>query len=190
MNYRRFQYRNLISAFLGVGMLIASSGSTLAEPSPPDEIKTMTQADNSKTSYTDRGQPTFQTGQASRGSCSSGINSKDLLAYIPSQTAENYPSFQFQIPFESSRFHSVEFWLMEDNAEAKMIYETQLTSDQVSPEFHINLPQTSTELEVNKSYAWKLIVHCSDPTNAADMQDALYVEGSIKRVELTAGSER
>ncbi|MEB3283513.1 MAG: DUF928 domain-containing protein [Lyngbya sp.] len=190
MNYRPFQHRHLISAVLCVGMLIASSSSTLAESSPSEEIKALSQANNSKTSYTDRGQPKVQTGQASRGSCSSGINSEDLLAYIPSETAEEYPSFQFEIPFESTSFHSVEFVLMEDNDEAKMIYETQLASSQVSPEFQINLPQTSTELEVNKSYAWKLIVHCSDPANPDNMQDVLYVEGSIKRVQLTTSSER
>ncbi|EAW36319.1 DUF928 domain-containing protein [Lyngbya sp. PCC 8106] len=190
MNSQNFQHRHLISAFLCVGMLLGSSTLALAESSPHDQIKAMTKADKSKTSYTDRGQPGVQTGQASRGSCTSGINSQDLLAYIPQETAEGHPHFQFEIPFASTTFHSVEFILVADNAEREMIYETQLAANQLSPEVQINLPSNLSELEVNQSYNWKLIVHCSDPTNVVNMQDAIYVEGSIKRVQLNAGTER
>ncbi|WP_083492847.1 DUF928 domain-containing protein [Lyngbya aestuarii] len=190
MNSQKFQHRHLISAFLCIGMLLSSNTLALAESSPRDQIKPMTKADKSKTSYTDRGQPSVQTGQASRGSCTSGINSQDLLAYIPQETPEGHPTFQFDIPFESTKIHSVEFVLMEDNAEREMIYETQLVANQLSPEVQINLPSNLSELEVNQSYNWKLIVYCSNPTNAVNMQDAIYVEGSIKRVQLSAGTEK
>lgn len=194
MNFQNFQHRHLMSAFLTVGMLIGSTTLALAESSPSQEKEAMTQASTSETSYTDRGQPKVQTGQASRGSCSSGINSQELLAYIPQETAEKSPNFQFKLPFESNSFHSVEFTLIEENteenADAKIVYETQLASGQVSPEFQIGLPQNSTELEVDKSYAWKLVVYCSDPNDPMNMQDAIYVEGSIKRIELTAGLEQ
>jgi hypothetical protein len=189
MNHLNFQHRHLISAFLCVGMLISSTSSMLAEPSPRQENKAMTQANNSKTSYTNRGQPQVQTGQASRGSCTSGIDANELLAYVPLETVEAYPTFQFQVPFDPQSFHSIEFVLMEENAEAKIMYETQLNVREFSPEVQISLPQPSTELEVDQSYVWKLIVHCSVPTSLANLQDSIYVEGSIKRVQLTPESE-
>ncbi len=187
MNILNVQHRHLISAFLCVGMLISSTSPTLANSSSGEKAKSMTTS-NSTTSYTDRGQPKVQTGQASRGSCSSGIKAEELLAYIPLETAERYPTFQFQVPFEPNSFHSIEFVLMEENVdnngENQLMYETQLNVSEFSPEVQINLPQTSTALEVNQSYKWRLIVFCSDPSDLANLQDSVYVEGSIKRVQL------
>lgn len=191
MNSKIFRNQHLISAFLCLGMLMGSTTATVAEPSSGQQRTAMTQTNNSGPSLTDRGTPKGQTPKASRGSCSSGINSQQLVAYIPSETVEGYPNFQFQVPFKSQEFHSVEFRLVEaDNLEADMLYETQLSSNQVSADLEINLPENSSALEVNKSYEWKLIVYCSDSSDINNIQDTIFVEGSITRVQLTAESEQ
>ncbi|MDY7022518.1 MAG: DUF928 domain-containing protein [Cyanobacteriota bacterium] len=191
MNSKIFHNRHLISTFLCLGMLIGSTSLTVAEPSNRQQRTAMTQTNNSGPSLTDRGTPEGQTPKASRGSCSSGIDSQELVAYIPSKTVEGYPNFQFQVPFKSQEFHSVEFRLVEaDNLEAEMLYETQLSSNQVSSDLEINLPENASALEVNKSYEWKLIIYCSDPSNINNIQDTIFVEGSITRVQLTAESEK
>ncbi|MEL7036529.1 MAG: DUF928 domain-containing protein [Cyanobacteria bacterium J06592_8] len=193
MNSKIFRNRHLISAFICLGMLMGSTSLTVAEPSNRQQRTAMSQKNNSGPSLTDRGTPEGQTPKASRGSCSSGINSQELVAYIPSETVEAYPNFKFEVPFKSQEFHSVEFRLVEaNNIEAEMLYETQLSSNEISSNpsatLRVDLPKNASELEVNKSYEWKLIVYCSDPNDINNMQDVIFVEGSITRVQLTAES--
>ena len=183
MHHTNLRYPTI---FLLTGLLVSSlSFSTLAQLES-------TQQANSNTSYTDRGQPKQgTTGTASRGGCAAGIKPEQLVAYIPSTTTEGYPSFEFEIPYRTGEFHSIQFSLNRDDVEGTVIYETQLTESEALPgSVQVSLPSTVTELEVNTHYNWKLVVFCEDPHHhPLGQPKAILVQGDIQRVDVTADSE-
>jgi len=114
-----------------------------------------------------------------------------LTALIPSKnpglTTSAHPTFWFYIPYIREDIKRGEFVILTQD-EKTVIYETTFQLSQTPGIVSISIPSSSKfGLEETKVYRWFLRIYCSKSrTNRAD----LVVDGSIKRVEMTAERER
>ena len=114
-----------------------------------------------------------------------------LTALIPQKnlglTTAARPTFWFYIPYIREDIKRGEFVLLTQD-EKTVIYETSFQLSQTPGIVSISIPLSSEyALEESKIYRWLLRIYCNKSRNShAD----LVVDGSIKRVAMTAERER
>ena len=113
-----------------------------------------------------------------------------LTALIPPKnlglTTSAHPTFWFYIPYIREDIKRGEFVILTQD-EKTMIYETTFQLSQTPGIVSISVPLSSESvLEESKTYRWFLRIYCNkNRNNRAD----LVVDGSVKRVEMTAERE-
>lgn len=116
---------------------------------------------------------------------------QQLTALIPPRnvglTTSARPTFWFYIPYIREDIKRGEFVILTQD-EKNVIYETTFQLSQIPGIVSISIPLASeSALEESKTYRWFLRIYCNKSrTNRAD----LVVDGSVKRVEMTAETER
>ncbi|MEG3895279.1 MULTISPECIES: DUF928 domain-containing protein [unclassified Microcoleus] len=113
-----------------------------------------------------------------------------LTALIPQKnlglTTSARPTFWFYIPYVREDIQRGGFVLVNQD-EKTVIYDTIFQLPQTPGIVSISIPLSSeSALEESKTYRWFLKIYCNKRTNRAD----LVVDGSVKRVEMTAETER
>lgn len=135
----------------------------------------------------DIGKPKTTTGGGQRGceseaqeNQSTPSGEKPLTALIPETgwglTTAEQPTLWFYVPYSSSL--SGEFVLMDEANQT--VYQTPLTLTGTPGIISLSLPSTAAKLEIGKRYHWYLNIYCQPE------QPPLFVEGWIKRVELSS----
>ena len=145
----------------------------------------------SKTTQTPPDPNTTQGGGLDPSNSSCTKTKQPLTALIPPKnlglTTSARPTFWFYIPYIREDIKRGEFVILTQD-EKTVIYETTFQLSQTPGIVSISIPLSSkSALEETKVYRWFLRIYCNKSrTDRAD----LVVDGSVKRVEMTAERER
>lgn len=127
------------------------------------------------------------SGAGSRGNCDIPKTS-NLIALIPEvdnpeTTISGNPKFFVYIP--KHQVKSAEFYINDESGNS--VYLSELNISNISGIVHLTVPNTLS-LTKNQEYTWRFTMFC-DPDNLGDRSIGLYVQGTIKKVDISLDLE-
>ncbi len=136
--------------------------------------------------FDEDGRPGHREGGASRGNCPP--TNLNLMALVPKTnlglTVDEYPTFWFYIPYQSSSVPQAELMVLDENRRPILEKQILIQLSGIPGIISVKLPSTAKSLELNQEYRWyfSLICDAENPSNNPS------IDGWIKRVELNAAS--
>lgn len=135
------------------------------------------------------GKPGRREGGGTRGPCVKNAPNYKLTSLVPANsfgtTLAEYPTFLFYVPpIQEEEKPQLEFALNAENGQ--VIYKTNFPVARSPGIVSVSLPASANlpRLEENKNYKWSFTLICN-PQDPSDKSGNSWVEGSIRRVQLS-----
>lgn len=125
-----------------------------------------------------RGAPTDRRGAGTRGECPQvSIAPTSLVPLeqinnspvVKGNTATEYPTFWFYIPYNANNIHSVKFALIDGNEKSVTKEPIPVNLSGTPGIISFTLPKTGQPLRAGENYHWYLLIDCNPQSDAEDL---------------------
>ncbi|BAZ10739.1 hypothetical protein NIES4071_25620 [Calothrix sp. NIES-4071] len=132
-----------------------------------------------------RGAPTDRRGAGTRGECpavsmaSTGlvpIVSSNNSKYVIGNTATEYPTFWFYIPYNAQNINSVKFAVIDDKDQSLTKEPIPVNISGTPGIISFTLPKTEQPLKPGQDYHWYLLIDCNPQSRSEDVA----IEGLVR----------
>lgn len=134
-----------------------------------------------------RGSPTDRRGAGTRGECPAvSVAPTSLVPIVASNnskvvmgdTATEYPTFWFYLPYDAAKLHSVKFVIIDEQDKSLTKEPIPINISGTPGVISFTLPKTEQPLKPNSYYHWYLLIDCNPQSRAEDIA----IEGLVQFV--------